>query len=164
VPSVDRRGAPGPDLDPGVDPEARGLLFRQPRSVTPTRTARTGALLALLWVAWLLVPAGLVLAAIGEVLTFLGQQPTAAERVASDRYLLAAAVTVVCLPVAGIVLSAALDRRVSAVAFSVALGVGLLLSVPVLRTFASGPAPSVVPSHPGGCQEHSGGDARCPGG
>jgi hypothetical protein len=121
--------------------------------------------LVLIWVAWVLVPLLLAGAAVASLVTFLGEPPTSAEEASGDRFLVAAATTAVCLPLAGILLSAWRDRRVSAAAFSVALGVGLLASVPVFQVVVPDRAPSAIPSHSGGgCQEHSGGDTRCPGG
>jgi hypothetical protein len=133
-----------------------------------TSTRRNGwiiAVLVLIWVAWVLVPLLFAGAAVASLVTFLGEPATPAEEASADRLFVAAAVTAVCLPLAGILLSALRDRRGSAAAFSVALGVGLLASVPVFQVVLPDRAPSAIPSHSGGgCQEHSGGDTRCPGG
>ena len=132
---------------------------------TSARRSRTTALLVLLWVGWVLVPLGLAAAAVASVLTFFGDSPTAAEEAAANRYLLGAVLVAIAIPFAGLLVSAWNDRRASAVAFSLALAVGLVLAVPVLHTVAPDPAPSAIPPHSGGaCQEHSGGDNRCPGG
>ncbi len=121
--------------------------------------------LVLIWGAWVLVPLGLAIAAFLSVLTFFGEQPTAAEKDHAVRLLVAAVLTAVVVPVLGILLSAHTDRRKSAVAFCIALSLGLLSSVPVFVAIESDQEPSAVPSHSGGgCQEHSGGDTRCPGG
>jgi hypothetical protein len=129
------------------------------------RNGRLTAVLVLLWVAWVLAPLLLAGAALASVLTFFGEQPSPADQAQADRLLVAAALTAVVLPLAGVLLSALRDRRASAAAFAVALGIGLLASVPVLREVGPDRAPSAIPSHSGGaCQEHSGGDNRCPGG
>ena len=133
----------------------------------PTSTQRSRgltAVLVLIWVTWVLAPLLLAGAAVASGITFLGDLPTPAAEARADRLFVAAALTAVCLPLAGIVLSAVRDRRASAAAFAVALGIGLLASVPVYRIVVPEPAPSAIPSHSGGaCQEHSGGDNRCPG-
>lgn len=131
-------------------------------------TRRSGgvtATLVLIWVAWVFAPLLLAVAAVGSVVTFLGEQPTAAEQAQADRLLVAAALAAVCLPLAGLVLSAWHERSGSAAAFAVALGIGLLAVVAVLHGVGRGPAPSAIPHHStgGACQEHSGGDNRCPG-
>jgi hypothetical protein len=133
---------------------------------TSTRNGRVTAVLVLIWLAWVLAPLLLAGAAVASGISFLGEQPTAAELAQADRLFVAAALTAVCLPLAGILLSAWRDRRASAAAFAVALGVALLASVPALHAVTPGPAPSAIPTHSGGgaCQEHSGGDTRCPGG
>jgi len=134
----------------------------QPTSVRRTRIT---ALLVLLWVGWVLVPLGLVVAAVARVLTFFGDSPTAAEQAAANRYLVSAVLVAIAVPFAGLLISAWTDRRASAVAFSLALAVGLLAAVPVVHAVAPDRAPSAIPSHSGGgCQDHSGGDTRCPGG
>jgi hypothetical protein len=130
-------------------------------TATPRRT-RVTALLALLWVAWVLVPIGLVLASIGTVLTFLGDLPTPAERAQADRLLVAAVVVAVAVPLLGVLVSVCSDRRASAAAFGVALALGLVAAVPVAEDLA--PEPAAPQQSGGGCQEHSGGDTRCPGG
>jgi hypothetical protein len=136
-----------------------------PRTPTLRGGAGTTALLVLIWAAWVLVPLLLAGAAVASLLTFFGEVPAPAEEASADRFLVAAAVTGICLPLAGVVLSAWRDRRASAAAFSVALGIGLLASVPVFQLAVPDRAPSAIPSHSGGgCQEHSGGDTRCPGG
>jgi hypothetical protein len=67
------------------------------------------------------------------------------------------------IPAAGLVVSWWTTRQRNAVAFGVALAIGLLLAVPVLDSI---PAPQPTPDAPVHhvCQEHSGGDNRCPGG
>jgi hypothetical protein len=132
-------------------------------------TARTGAgtttALVLIWIAWVLVPLLLAGAAVASVMTFFGELPTPAEEAQADRLLVAAALVAIGLPLGGILLSAWRDRATSAAAFAVALGIGLLASVPVFHLAAPDRAPSAIPAHSGGgCQEHSGGDTRCPGG
>ena len=133
---------------------------------TSTRDGGVTAVLVLIWVAWVLVPLLLAGEALASGISFLGEQPTAAELAQADRLFVAAALTAAGLPLIGILVGAWHDRRASAAAFAVALGLGLLVAVPVLHVVDHGPPASAIPTHsPGGaCQEHSGGDNRCPGG
>ncbi|WP_139220408.1 hypothetical protein [Trujillonella endophytica] len=122
-------------------------------------------LLGLLWVAWVLVPVGLLLAGLGETLTFFGEAPTAAEKArARERYAWAAVVALV-LPAIGLVVSLRARRRVHAIAFGCALTVAGVVALGV--TLAAGYAdPDEAPQPERGvvCQERSGGDSDCPGG
>jgi hypothetical protein len=133
---------------------------------TARGSARGTAAIVLLWAAWILVPLGLAGAAVASLLTFFGERPTPAEEAHAGRLLLAAALTAIVLPLLGILVSAWTDRRASAVAFSLALALGLLASVPLFQAAGPDRVPSAIPVHSGGgaCQEHSGGDTRCPGG
>ncbi len=138
-----------------------------PTMRTPTSRggAGTTALLVLLWVAWVLVPLGLAVAAVASLPTFFGELPTPAQHASADRLLVAAVLTALAVPVLGLLVSAWTDRRTSTVAFCVALALGLLAAVPVVQAVAADRAPSAIPgTSGGGCQEHSGGDTRCPGG
>ena len=127
---------------------------------------RRSALLVLLGVVWLLAPAGLVLAAVGESLTFFGELPTEAERARSGRLLVAAVLTAIAVALTGVVLAVRHRRPGAGTAFGVALAVTLVLAVPVLASVERVPPGSAIPVHQRGigCQEHSGGDTRCPGG
>jgi hypothetical protein len=121
--------------------------------------------LVLIWTAWVLVPAGLFLSAMGTLLTFLGDLPTEAERAEADRLIVLAGVTACAIPVIGLLVSLRARRQGSATVFGAAAALGLVLAVATLVGTAE-PAPrSAVPRHdPGGaCQELSGGDNRCPG-
>jgi hypothetical protein len=120
----------------------------------------------LLWTAWVPVPAGLVIAALGSLLTFFGELPTDAERADARRLLVLAAVVAVAIPVVGLVLALRIRRRGSATAFGCALAVGVVAGLVLIAGTAPRVPRSAVPTpRPGGaCQEHSGGDTRCPGG
>jgi hypothetical protein len=102
-----------------------------------------------------------------------GDQPTAAELAQAHRLLL---VTLACgflMPSVGLLLAALSGRRWAALAFAGALGLSLLaagqlglLSRDSLRSLRDEltPPTSTTVRRPIPCQEHSGGDTRCPGG
>jgi hypothetical protein len=120
----------------------------------------------LLWLAWVLVPAVLVVQALGSLLTFFGELPTAAEQAEARRLLVIATVVGVAIPVVGLIMSLRARRQGSAAAFAVAGSLAFIAFVVVVVGTAPAAPRSAIPSRdPGGaCQEHSGGDNRCPGG
>jgi len=141
---------------------------RHPTSPSPsTSTAASGTTgwFVLLWLAWVLVPAGLVAAALGSLLTFFGELPTEAEQAEARRLFVLAAVVAVAIPVVGLILSLRTRRQGSA-AFMFAGGIAFVAAVLLVVGMAKQEPRSAIPSRdPGGvCQEHSGGDNRCPGG
>ncbi|WP_116450948.1 hypothetical protein [Blastococcus litoris] len=128
----------------------------------PRRTS--SAALVLIWLAWLLVPPLVVFGgAIGAAPLF-GEQPTAAERSQASTLYLVASALALGLPLLGVLLTWR-TRKVAAACFAAAM---IVVAVPVAVLLAeefrggfNGPAPD---SGPPVCQEHSGGDTRCPGG
>jgi hypothetical protein len=92
--------------------------------------------------------------------------PTDAERAAARQKFVTAAVLAMAVPLAGVVLSVRGRRSGSTTAFAVAGAVGLVLAgLVVLGTAEPEPRSAIPVRDPGGaCQEHSGGDTRCPGG
>lgn len=122
-------------------------------------------LLPVLALGWLVGVGGLVLQALGATLTFLGEVPTPEDRALAARYLVAAAWLAAVLPVLGTVLAVLARSRAGVVVFAVLLVLGLTLAGLVAvdrhraRLREPQPRPPVT-----GCQEHSGGDTRCPGG
>jgi hypothetical protein len=128
--------------------------------------SNTPGWLVLLWLAWVLVPLLLAGSALGNLLTFFGESPTEAEQAQATRLLVLAAVAAVAIPAVGLIVSLRARRQGSAAAFVVAGGLSLLAAVAVVGGTAPEEPRSAIPSHqPGGaCQEHSGGDNRCPGG
>jgi hypothetical protein len=130
------------------------------------RPARTSsAALVLIWLAWVLAPPLLVLGGAVGSAPFFGQQPTAAERAQSTTLYLVAAALALGLPFAGLVLTWR-TRKVAAACFGaalvvVAVPVALLLGPELGNAGPAGPSPDPGPPV---CQEHSGGDNRCPGG
>ena len=126
----------------------------------PTRTSP--AALFLIWLAWVLVPPLLLFGGAMTSAPFFGEQPTAADRSQSAGLYLVAAVLALGLPFVGVLLTWR-TRRVAAACFGVAL---LVVAIPVALLLGrgvgdAGPAPDTGPPV---CQEHSGGDTRCPGG
>jgi len=140
---------------------------RHPTSPSTSAAASgTTGWFVLLWLAWVLVPAGLVAAALGSLLTFFGELPTEAEHAEARRLFVLAAVVAVAIPVVGLILSLRTRRQGSAAAFLFAGGIALVAAVLLVVGMANQQPRSAIPSRdPGGvCQEHSGGDNRCPGG
>jgi len=134
--------------------------------MTSTASPRSGvdttALLVLLWLGWVLVPPGLFLASVAQVPWFSGEPPTVAEQAAANRYVMAAVLVAIVIPTAGLLVGWRTSRRRNAVAFGVALAIGLVLAVPMLASMPEAqPTPDAPARHV--CQEHSGGDTRCPG-
>lgn len=120
-----------------------------------------------LWVAgfawWVAVPA-LLVAAVGESLTFLGEPVDADAAARSSRRLVAAAVVAVGLPLLGLAAAARVRSRAGAWFFVVLLVLGGALGAVVVRDAdRSGPS-DPAPRAPAVCQERSGGRTDCPGG
>jgi hypothetical protein len=130
------------------------------------RPARTSsAALVLIWLAWVLVPPLLVFGGAMTSAPFFGEQPTAADRAESSTLYLVAAALALGLPLLGLVLTWR-TRTIAAAFFGaalvvVAVPVALLLGSELRNADPSRPAPDPGPPV---CQEHSGGDTRCPGG
>ncbi|SDS87807.1 hypothetical protein SAMN04488543_2564 [Friedmanniella luteola] len=124
-----------------------------------------GVLLPLLGLGWFVGGGLLVLRAVGESLTFLGESPTAEELARSARSLAAAAWVAAGVPVLGLVLAVLTRRRAATVLFTVLLVLGLasagLVAADRHRARLREPQPRAPVT---GCQEHSGGDTDCPGG
>jgi hypothetical protein len=128
------------------------------------RPARTSsAALLLIWLAWVLVPPLLLFGGAMTSAPFFGEQPTPADRSQSAALYLVAAVLALGLPFVGLLLTWR-TRRVAAACFGAALAV---VAIPVALLLGRGDAglDGPVPDQgPPVCQEHSGGDTRCPGG
>jgi hypothetical protein len=138
----------------------------RPSRPNPAAAGSTTGWFVLLWLAWVVVPVGLFMAALGSLLTFLGELPTEAEEAQATRLLVLAAVAAVAIPATGLIMSLRAGRQGSAAAFVVAGGLSLVGAVLLVVGMAQSEPGSAVPVHdPGGaCQEYSGGDTRCPGG
>jgi hypothetical protein len=123
------------------------------------------ALLVLLWLTWLLVPPVLLFGAAITAAPFFGEAPTSAERSQAGALTLVAVVLVIAVPLLGLVLTWR-SRRLAAGAFAVALLGALALGVAALPSgwWRSGDVPVQTDGGRTGCQEHSGGETRCPGG
>jgi hypothetical protein len=129
----------------------------------PVRTSP--AALVLIWLAWVLVPPMLVFGGAITSAPFFGEQPSAADRSQTTTLFLVAGALALGLPLLGLLLTWR-TRRVAAACFGAALivaavPVALLLGSELRDADLRGPAPDPGPPV---CQEHSGGDNRCPGG
>jgi cobalamin biosynthesis protein CobD/CbiB len=131
------------------------------------------ALLGLLGVTWALGTPVLAYGSMFAAAPLFGEQPTAAELAQAHRFLLGALACGLLVPLAGLSLAALARRRAAAVVFAGALGLSVLaagalglLSRDSLRSLRDELAPPTSTSLRGPipCQEHSGGDNRCPGG
>jgi hypothetical protein len=135
------------------------------RTTTDAAGGRT-VLLGFLWLGWvLLTPAVLLWSELRTWTLYREPVPPEVER-QSFLWAMAGVVLAVGLPLLGLCLTAGTGRRVSAAAFAVALVAGLGAAVPVLELHREHLPGRSVLVDPGGraCQEHSGGDTRCPGG
>jgi hypothetical protein len=137
-----------------------------PPPAPPRRRSRARFLLPLLAAAWVVAVPVLALEAFGQSVAFFGESPTAAELAATERLLEIAAAVAVGLPLLGLVVALAIRSRGGTWTFVVLLVLGLAFALIVgwnvhLRHRNDPPAP--VPRVTT-CQEHSGGDTRCPGG
>ena len=119
-------------------------------------------LLGTIWV--LLVPA-LGLQASLSTWDLYGQAPSAAE-LAEQQHQFAVVVGIsLAVVVLGLWLSVLARSTFGGVVFALLLVPTLVLALLWLGSWhGSRPAPPPAPREPIGCQEHSGGDARCPGG
>ena len=129
--------------------------------------AGTGtAVLVLLWIGWVILPPVLLVGSLLSTWNLYGEPPSPGQEQQASVWGAAAAGLALGLPLLGIWLSARADRSGSALAFAVALTLGVL-AVGLVAHLLQAPEPrSAVPVDRGpvGCQEHSGGDTRCPGG
>jgi hypothetical protein len=130
-------------------------------------------LLSLLGVVWALGTPVLGYGWMFAAAPLFGEQPTAAELAQAHRLLLGALACGFLVPFVGLSLAALSGRKLVALAFAGALGLSLLaagelglLSRDSLRSLRDQLTPPTSTSvrRPIPCQEHSGGDNRCPGG
>jgi hypothetical protein len=131
------------------------------------------AVLGLLGATWALGTPYLTLGWMFAAAPLFGEQPTAAELAQAHRFLLGALACAFLVPVLGLTLALLSGRRLAAVVFAGALGLSVLaagalglLSRDSLRSLRDELLPPTSTSLRGPipCQEHSGGDNRCPGG
>ena len=117
-------------------------------------------------VGWLLLTPFLLAGSPASTWHLYGEPPSPAEEQQAFLWGLAAAGVALVLPLLGLWLSVGAGRGGSAVCFTIALTVGLALSGLVLAGDGRDEGRSAIPVDRGpvGCQEHSGGDTRCPGG
>ncbi|MBM7773954.1 apolipoprotein N-acyltransferase [Actinokineospora baliensis] len=132
-----------------------------------TRPDQRPSLLPLLWVllffTWLFAVPALALESALSGWSFMGS-PSAAALAKSDRLAMWAEILAVAVPLVGVVLALITRRNAPMRVF----GTILFLSVVVIGCVwvaesRHNPAPAPTPVYRG-CQEHSGGDNRCPGG
>jgi hypothetical protein len=144
-----------------TQPSGRGVSYQT--TITDSIGSALALFLPLIAVAWLLVPPTLVYGSLITSAPFFGETPSAADQAEATALLRAAAATAVGLPLAGLLLSRSLRRRGAAWMFGIAMTVSMLAALLVfaddLESVQREPQPRVRT-----CQEHSGGDATCPGG
>ena len=117
----------------------------------------------LLMAAWLVgTPLLVFSAAIGSA-PFLGEQPTGAEEALSRQQLRAAGALATGAPFAACLLAARYRQQVAATVFGLLAALGLVGAV-ALSAGGTPAEQAPPPDRPPVCQEHSGGDDRCPGG
>ena len=130
-------------------------------------------LLGLLGSAWALGTPVLAYGWMFAAAPLFGEQPTAADLAQAHRFLLGTLACGFLVPFVGLSLAALSRRRTAAVLFAGAFGLSVLAagalgllsrdSLRSLRDELVPPTSTSVP-RPTVCQEHSGGDNRCPGG
>ena len=138
------------------------------RTGTTTHDGAGGrtALLGFLWLGWVLLPPVLLAWSELSTWTLYGEPVPPEEERRAFLWALAALALAVGLPLLGLCLTVGTGSRGSPVAFGVALALGIAVAGLVLHTHqAQQPGPADPVDRGGGaCQEHSGGDNRCPGG
>ena len=135
-------------------------------TTTGQAEGRRTAILVLLWLGWVLLTPFLALGSLLATWDLYVEPPAPADGQQALVLGLAAVGVAVLVPLLGLWLSVRAGRRGSAVCFSIAATVGLALGGLVLVGDGDPGPRSAVPVDRGGgaCQEHSGGDTRCPGG
>ena len=117
-----------------------------------------------LGVAGFIGAASLVWQGMGLLLHFFGESATPEELAESRRLLRLAAVIGPAVPLVGLLLALWVRRRGVVIYFVVLLVLGSLFAGLVGFDELGRWEPAPVDPGPRGCQEHSGGDNRCPGG
>ncbi|SDU97888.1 hypothetical protein SAMN04488544_2906 [Microlunatus sagamiharensis] len=108
----------------------------------------------------------LTLRAVLETAVFFGEQPDAADRAAQHHDLGVAVGVSAAVVVVGLVLAVQARSNAAATVFAL-LGLPTLVLALLWLGTVPAPAPGAPvrsETHQGACQEHSGGDTRCPGG
>jgi len=133
-----------------------------------SRTVVVAVATPLLVLAWLIVPAYLVFGAAVAGAAWLGEQPSPAEQAQAVRLLWAAAAAAIGFPLIGFVIGMWARRPGLLWAFGVMTALGLVAAAvvlePQLRDAREAWQQQQYSRSPVHCQEHSGGDNRCPGG
>lgn len=106
----------------------------------------------------------LVWESFGLLLHFFGESATPEEAAEAHRLLRLAAFVGAAVPLVGLLLALWVRRRRVVTYFVVLLVLGGMFAGLVGFDELSRWEPAPVDPGPGGCQEHSGGDNRCPGG
>ncbi|WP_299959860.1 hypothetical protein [uncultured Modestobacter sp.] len=120
---------------------------------------------ALLTVAWLLATPLLAIGSLMELWTFLGEQPTAADHDRAQRQALLATLMAAGCPAVALVVGARWQRGAVQALFGVGAVFGLVGGLLLYGLVSPDSPPTPLRDDgPRYCQEHSGGDATCPGG
>ncbi len=150
----------------GADAPARRVSDASHPTSRPRDAARATTLArALLWVpgvVWLAGTPLLFVLAVAQSLTFLGEQVSPEQQRATTVGLIWAAVFCAGAPIVGFVVAGLARSRRALRLYGVAIVIGLLPGLYwTAQVDARNPPPVERVST---CQEHSGGDTRCPGG
>ncbi|MGY1857446.1 hypothetical protein [Modestobacter sp. SYSU DS0290] len=152
--------------DEGRTPRPGQGAGSPPRRLPPG----AGVLLGLLALAWVVVPTVLVLGIAWDAVSWAGSLPFAGnttwheQAVAHERAVWATVVGA-GVPLVGVVLGLVWRRGALVAVSGIAAAAGLAGGFTLLRLVSPSEAPAPVPDNrPPVCQEHSGGDTRCPGG
>ena len=143
-------------------------LWRPLPPAAPARRSGPGwavATVALLTAAWLLVTPVLALQSLTDLWTFLGDQPTAADHERAQGHALLATLVATGCPTVAWLLGARWQRGAVQVLFVAGAVLGLVGGLLLYGLVSpEGPPAPVRDDGPRYCQEHSGGEATCPGG
>jgi hypothetical protein len=119
--------------------------------------------MTLLTALWLLAGPLLALGSVLDLVTFFGELPSAEDHARAQRHALLATLVATVCPAGAWYLAVRWPRPVAARVFGAGAVLGLVVGL-LLFGIVSPHGPDTPDDGPRYCQEHSGGDATCPGG